>query len=42
MLIFAEPELHQRIKEELKEFLYVPFQFENIGSQIIFYKPEIE
>jgi len=39
MLFFAPPELHQKIKEEIKG-LFVPFRFENQGSQIIFYQPE--
>ncbi|MCS7180297.1 MAG: kinase [bacterium] len=37
MLFFAPPELHQKIKEEIKG-LFVPFKFENQGSQIIFYQ----
>lgn len=40
MLIFAEPEVQPRIKSELNQFLYVPFQLENLGSQIIYYTPE--
>ena len=39
MLFFAPPELHQKIREEIKG-LFVPFKFENQGSQIIFYQPE--
>lgn len=35
MLFFAEPEKQQRIKEELKELLGIPFEFENSGSQVI-------
>lgn len=37
MLIFAKPEVQPKIKRKLKNLLYVPFQFENLGSQIIFY-----
>lgn len=37
MLLFAPPEKHQRIKEELNDFLEVKFSFENEGSQIIYY-----
>ena len=37
MLIFAKPELHHKIREILKNLLYVPFRFEQLGSQIIFY-----
>jgi D-glycero-alpha-D-manno-heptose-7-phosphate kinase len=39
LLIFAKPEIHPRIKSELKKFLYIPFNFENLGSQIVFYNP---
>ncbi|UCB56921.1 MAG: kinase [Candidatus Omnitrophota bacterium] len=39
MLIFAKPEIQPKIRESLKRLLYVPFQFENLGSQIIFYSP---
>jgi D-glycero-alpha-D-manno-heptose-7-phosphate kinase len=39
ILFFAEPEDQQKIKQKLKKFLYVPFSFENLGSQIIFYSP---
>lgn len=37
MLLFAPPERHQRVKEELRDFLEVKFSFENEGSQIIYY-----
>jgi D-glycero-alpha-D-manno-heptose-7-phosphate kinase len=39
MLIFAQPELHPKIKEKFKNLLWVPFKLENLGSQIIFYSP---
>jgi len=39
MLIFADPKAHSKIKEKLNKFLLVPFRFENLGSQIIFYSP---
>jgi len=37
MLFFARPELHGKIREALSNLLYVPFHFEQLGSQIIFY-----
>ncbi|MBI4283697.1 MAG: kinase [Chloroflexi bacterium] len=40
MLLFARPHLHSRIKERLSKLLFVPFQFEKGGSQIIFYQPD--
>jgi D-glycero-alpha-D-manno-heptose-7-phosphate kinase len=41
MIIFAKPEIHQKIKEKLKDLLIVPFQFETTGSQIIVYQPNL-
>ncbi|OGR78401.1 MAG: kinase [Elusimicrobia bacterium RIFCSPLOWO2_02_FULL_39_32] len=40
VLLFAEPAVQPKIKARLKKFLHVPFQFENSGSQIIFYKED--
>lgn len=40
ILFFARPEAQPRIKEELKDLLYVPFRFESQGSQIIFNNPQ--
>jgi D-glycero-alpha-D-manno-heptose-7-phosphate kinase len=37
MLFFARPEDHHKIREKLKNLLYVKFKFENLGSQIVFY-----
>ena len=39
VLLFAPPEKQKKIKEKLKKLLLVPFHFENLGSQIIFYQP---
>lgn len=41
ILFFAKPEMHSKIKEKLKKILYVPFKFENLGSQIIYYRPDM-
>ncbi|MBP7215988.1 MAG: kinase [Candidatus Omnitrophica bacterium] len=37
MLLFAPPEVQPRIRQALKKLLYVPFRFETLGSQIVFY-----
>ncbi|OGN01580.1 MAG: kinase [Candidatus Yanofskybacteria bacterium RIFCSPLOWO2_02_FULL_43_10] len=37
MLFFAKPEDHPKIKEKLKKFLYVPFNIDMLGSQIIYH-----
>ena len=39
MLIFAEPAAQPIIREKLKKLLCVPFQFESLGNQIIYYAP---
>lgn len=39
ILFFVEPENQPEVKEKLKNLLYVPFKFENLGSQIIYYAP---
>ncbi|MFA4905593.1 MAG: kinase [Candidatus Margulisiibacteriota bacterium] len=39
MLFFVRPEQQSKVKEALKGLLHVPFNFENLGSQIIYYAP---
>lgn len=41
MLFFAKPETHPIIIEKLSNLLYVPFGFENSGSQVIYYNPDV-
>jgi D-glycero-alpha-D-manno-heptose-7-phosphate kinase len=40
VLLFAEPSKQDKIRQALKNLLEVPFKFENLGSQIIFYQPD--
>jgi len=40
MLLFVPPGKQQKVREALKNFLEVKFNFENEGSQIIYYNPE--
>ena len=37
ILFFAKPEDQEKIKKKLKNLLYVPFRFDHLGSQIIYY-----
>ena len=39
ILFFVEPELQNKVREKLGNLLYVPFKFDNSGSQIIYYAP---
>ena len=38
VLLFVEPEKQAKVKSKLKHLLQVPFQFEDSGSEIIFYQ----
>jgi len=37
IVFFVPPENKEKVKEKLKNFLYVPFRFENIGTHVIYY-----
>ncbi len=39
MLLFVQPELQHNVRDKLSKLLNVPFRFENLGSQIIYYAP---
>lgn len=39
VLFFVPPAKQKAVKEKLKKLLLVPFDFENLGSQIIVYQP---
>lgn len=40
ILFFVEAEHQSKVREKLRNLLYVPFKFENLGSQIIYYSPQ--
>lgn len=40
ILLFVPPECQERVKESLNNFLYVPFRFENLGSQVVLYSTQ--
>ena len=42
ILLFVEPERQAKVKEALNKLLYIPFQFESLGSQIIYYAPQVD
>jgi D-glycero-alpha-D-manno-heptose-7-phosphate kinase len=39
VLLYVEPEDQSRVRDSLSEYLNVPFRFENLGSQVVFYQP---
>ena len=40
LLFYVQPEKQDSVKAAMKDLLYIPFSFENIGTQIIHYTPE--
>ena len=36
ILLFADPDAHDRVRERLRTLLHVPFEFDDLGSHIIF------
>lgn len=40
MLFFVNPEDRPKVREALEKLLYVPFRFEDLGSQVIYYAPQ--
>ena len=40
LLLYVEPDYQKQVKEVLKDFLFVPFTFENIGTRILFFNSD--
>lgn len=40
ILLFVEPPNQNRVREALKELIYVPIKFEQSGSRIVLYQPD--
>jgi D-glycero-alpha-D-manno-heptose-7-phosphate kinase len=40
LLLYVPKEYQENVKEKLKNYLHVPFKFEDLGSQIIMYAPD--
>jgi len=40
MLFFVKPEKKEKVKEALHFLLHVPFRFDTLGSQIVYYAEE--
>ncbi len=41
LVFYVEPDKQDNVRQELKDLLYVPFEFENAGTRVIYYTPEI-
>lgn len=40
MLFYVEEDKQEKVKDALKQLLYVPFEFETGGTRIMYYRPE--
>ncbi len=40
LLFYVQPDKQECVRNAMKNLLYVPFRFENKGSQVIYYTPE--
>ena len=40
ILFYAKPEAHEKIKQSLHQLTFVPFKFDNTGSQVIYHTHE--
>ena len=41
LLFYVQPQYHQAVKEAMKDLMYIPFSFEDGGTRVIHYTPEI-
>lgn len=41
LLFYVQPEYQDKVKSEMKELMYIPFSFEDGGTRVIHYSPEI-
>lgn len=40
LVFYVQPEKQEKVKEEMSDLMYIPFRFENGGTQVIHYTPE--
>ena len=41
LLFYVEEDKQENVKKAMEELLYVPFKFENGGTRVIHYTPEV-
>lgn len=41
LVFYVSPERQKAVREAMKDLMYIPFEFENSGTQVIHYTPEI-
>ena len=40
LIFYVQPEYQEAVMKEMSDLLYIPFEFENGGTQVIYYSPE--
>jgi D-glycero-alpha-D-manno-heptose-7-phosphate kinase len=40
LVFYVQPEKQQAVKQAMKDLLYIPFEFENGGTRVVYYTPE--
>lgn len=40
LVFYVQPEKQEAVKKAMKDLLYIPFEFENSGTKVIYYSPE--
>lgn len=40
LVFYVQPEKQAAVKEAMKNLLYIPFEFENSGTSVVYYSPE--
>lgn len=40
LLFYVQPENQNRVMEAMSDLMYIPFKFENSGTQVVYYSPE--
>lgn len=40
LVFYVEPEKQQQVKQAMENLMYIPFKFEDGGTQVIHYSPE--
>lgn len=40
LVFYVQPEKQDAVMEAMKDLLYIPFEFENSGTRVIYYAPE--
>ena len=41
LVFYVTPEKHDAVKKAMKDLLYIPFKFDNTGTSVIHYTPEV-